>query len=72
MCRRAGRVHKCNGFLCNKQGYNETNNADKQKEKGSMRIGCKGHVKMILYRKEGYWFFDVIDLKHNHQVHPEN
>jgi hypothetical protein len=58
-------------FFCNKQGYNETNSADKQKEKGSMRIGCNGHVTLKLDPKEGSWFFDVIDSKHDHQLHPE-
>jgi hypothetical protein len=52
MCRRTRRVHKYNGFF-SKQGYNETNSADKQKEMGSMRIGCKGHVKVKLDTKEG-------------------
>jgi hypothetical protein len=55
----------------NKQGYNEPSCADKQKEKGSMRIVCKGHVKVKLDPKEGHWFFDAIDLKHNRQLHPE-
>jgi hypothetical protein len=55
----------------NKQGYNETNSANKQKKKGSMRTGCKGHVKVKLDAKEGCWFFDVINLKYNHQLHPE-
>jgi hypothetical protein len=36
-----------------------------------MRIGCKGHVKVKLDPREGCWFFDVIDLKHNLQLHPE-
>jgi hypothetical protein len=36
-----------------------------------MRIGCKWHVKMKLDPKEGRWFFDAIDLNHNHQLHPE-
>jgi hypothetical protein len=36
-----------------------------------MRIGCKGHVKVKLGPKEGCWFFDAIDLKHNHQLHLE-
>jgi hypothetical protein len=70
MCERAGRVHKCNCFF-NKEGYNDTNSVDKQKEKGSMRIGCKGHVKVKLDPKEGRWFFDAIDLNHNHPLHPE-
>jgi hypothetical protein len=71
MCGRVGRVHKCNVFFCNKEGNNDTNNVDKQKEKGSMRIGCKGHVKVKLDPKEGRWFFDAINLNHNHQLHPE-
>jgi hypothetical protein len=70
MCGKVGRVHKCSGFF-NKQGYNETNSANKQKKKGSMRTGCKGHVKVKLDAKEGCWFFDVINLKYNHQLHPE-
>jgi hypothetical protein len=58
-------------FFCNKEGYNDTNSTDKQKEKGSMRIGCKGHVKLKLDPKEGRWFFDAIDLNHNHKLHPK-
>jgi hypothetical protein len=58
-------------FFCNKQGYNGTNTVDKQNEKGYMRIGCEGHVKVKLDPKEGCWFFDVIDLKLNHELHPE-
>jgi hypothetical protein len=71
MCRRAGTVHKCNVFFCNKEGHNDTNSVDKQKEKGLMMIGCKGHVEVKLDPKEGRWFFDAIDLNHNHQLHPE-
>jgi hypothetical protein len=36
-----------------------------------MRIGCKGHVKVKLDLKERRWFFDAIDLNHNHQLHLE-
>jgi hypothetical protein len=36
-----------------------------------MRIGCKGHAKMKLDPKEGCWYFDAIDLYHNHQLHLE-
>jgi hypothetical protein len=36
-----------------------------------MRIGCKGHVKVKLDPKEGCWYFDAIDLNHNHRLHPE-
>jgi hypothetical protein len=36
-----------------------------------MRIGCKGHVKVKPDPKEGRWFFGAIDLKHNHELHPE-
>jgi hypothetical protein len=58
-------------FFYNKEGYNDSSSVDKQKEKGSMRIGCKGHVKVKLDPKEGYWYFDAIDLYHDHQLHPE-
>jgi hypothetical protein len=58
-------------FFCNKEGYNDSNSVDKQKEKGSMTIGCKGHVKVKLDPKEGCWYFDAIDLYHNLQLHPE-
>jgi hypothetical protein len=66
--RKSPQVQHC---FCNKEGYNDSNSADKQKEKGSMRIGCKGHVKVKLNPKEGCWYFDAIDLYHNHQLHPE-
>jgi hypothetical protein len=36
-----------------------------------MRIGCKAHVKVKLDRKVGCWYYDAIDLYHNHQLHPE-
>jgi hypothetical protein len=71
MCRRAGRVQKCSGFFCNKEDYDDTNSVEKQKEKGSMRIGFKGHVKVKVDPKEGCWNFDATDLNHNHQLHPE-
>jgi hypothetical protein len=58
-------------FYCNKQGFNEMNSANKQTEKGSMRTGCKGHVKVKMDPKEGYLFFDIVVLNHNHQLHTE-
>jgi hypothetical protein len=48
------------------------NSANKQTEKGSMRTGCKGHVKVKMDPKEGYlFFFDIVVLSHNHQLHTE-
>jgi hypothetical protein len=70
MCGRIGRVHKCSGFF-NKEGYNDSNSVNTQKEKGSMRIGCKGHVKVKLDPKKGCWYFDAIDLYHNRELHLE-
>jgi hypothetical protein len=58
-------------FYCKKQGYSETSGTDKQIEKDSMRIGCKGYVKVKLDPREGCWFFDIVDLKHDHQLHLE-
>jgi hypothetical protein len=57
--------------FCNKEGYNDPNSTDKQKEKGSMRIGCKGHAKVKPDTREGCWFFYKVGLNHNHQLHPE-
>jgi hypothetical protein len=36
-----------------------------------MRIGCKACVKVKLDPKLGCWYYDAIDLYHNHQLHPE-
>jgi hypothetical protein len=58
-------------FFCNKEGYNDSSSVDKQKEKDSMRIGCKGLVKVKLDPKEGCWYFNVVELYHNHQLHLE-
>jgi hypothetical protein len=58
-------------FYCNKQGFSGTKGTNKQTEKGSMRIGCKGHVKVKLDPRESCWFFDIVDMKHNHQLHLE-
>jgi hypothetical protein len=69
--RKGGKRPHVQCFFCNKQGYNETNSVHKQKEKGSMRIGCKGQVKVKVDPKEGRWFFDTIDMNHNHLLHQE-
>jgi hypothetical protein len=66
--RKSPQVH---WFFYNKIGYNDSSSVDKQNEKGSMRIGCKSHVKVKLDPKEGCWYYDAIDLYHNHQLHPE-
>jgi hypothetical protein len=58
-------------FFCNRQGFSETKTMDKQTEKGSLQIGCKGHMKVKQDPKEGCWYLDIVDLKHNHQLHPE-
>jgi hypothetical protein len=55
----------------NKEGYNDSSSVDKQKEKGSMRIGCKTHIMVKLDPKLGCWYYNAIDLYHNHQLHPE-
>jgi hypothetical protein len=36
-----------------------------------MIIGCKAHVKVKFDPKLGCWYYDAIDLYHNHQLHPE-
>jgi hypothetical protein len=36
-----------------------------------MSIGYKEYVNVKLDLKEGCWFFDAIDLKDKHQLHPE-
>jgi hypothetical protein len=36
-----------------------------------VRIGCKGHLKAKLDRKGGYWYYDIVDLKHNHKLTPD-
>jgi hypothetical protein len=71
ICGREGRAPQVQWFFCNKEGYNDSSSVDKQKEKGSMRIGCKAHVKVRLDPKEGCWHYGAIDLYHNHQLHPE-
>jgi hypothetical protein len=58
-------------LFCNKEGYNDGSSVDKQKEKGSMRICCKSHVKVKLDPNVGCWYYNAIDLYHNHKLHPE-
>jgi hypothetical protein len=57
-------------FFCNKEGRCDSKNVEKKTEKGSVRIGCKGHLKAKLDKKEGYWYYDIVDLKHNHKLTP--
>jgi hypothetical protein len=44
---------------------------EKKTEKGSARIGCKGHLKAKLDRKGDYSYYDIVDLKHNHKLTPD-
>jgi hypothetical protein len=55
-------------LFCDKEGYNDSSRVDKQKEKGSMRIGCKAYVKVKLDPKVGCWYYDALDLDHNHRL----
>jgi hypothetical protein len=57
-------------FFCNKERRCDSKNVEKKTEKGSVRIGCKGHLKAKLDKKEGYWYYDIVDLKHNHKLTP--
>jgi hypothetical protein len=58
-------------YVCNKQGFCDGDKVDKKTEKGSMQIGCKGHVKVKLDVKGNYWFFDILTLEHNHPLRPK-
>jgi hypothetical protein len=37
--------------------------------KGSMRVGCKGCMKVKLHVKVQYWYYKSLELKHNHPLH---
>jgi hypothetical protein len=53
---------------CNKEGRCDSKNIEKKTKKGSARIGCKGHLKAKLDRKGDHWYYDIVDLKHNHKL----
>jgi hypothetical protein len=36
-----------------------------------MRVGCKAHVKVKLDTKENVWYFNVLELNHNHRLVPD-
>jgi hypothetical protein len=36
-----------------------------------MGVGCKGCMKVKLDVKGQYWYCDILELKHNHPVHPD-
>jgi hypothetical protein len=36
-----------------------------------MRVGCKAHVKVKLDTKENVWYFDLLELNHNHRLVPD-
>jgi hypothetical protein len=69
--RKGRKIPQMQWLFCNKEGYNDSSHVDKEKEKGSMRVGCKAHVKVKLDPKVGCWYYDAIDLDHNHQLHPK-
>jgi hypothetical protein len=58
-------------YVCNKEGHWDSKVVDKQIEKGSMRVGCKAEVKVKLDTKGGYWYIDIVSLKHNHKLNLE-
>jgi hypothetical protein len=66
-----GREGKARRFFCNKEGRCDSKNIEKKTKKGSARIGCKGHLKAKLDRKGDHWYYDIVDLKHNHKLTPE-
>jgi hypothetical protein len=59
-------------YVCNKEGFCNSARVDKKPEKGSMRIGCKGRMKVKLDVMEQYWYCDSLKLKHNHPLHPDS
>jgi hypothetical protein len=58
-------------YVCNKEGFCESGKVDKKIEKGSMGVGCKGCMKVKLDVKGQYWYCGILELKHNHPVHPD-
>jgi hypothetical protein len=42
MCRWAGRVHRCSGFFCNKEGYNDSNSVNKKRRRVLRELVTKG------------------------------
>jgi hypothetical protein len=57
-------------YVCNKEGFCDSGRVDKKTENGSMRVGCKGHMKVKLDVKGQYWYCDNLELKHNHPLQP--
>jgi hypothetical protein len=50
------------------EGFCDNKSVEKKTEKGSVRIACKGHLKVKLDKKGGYWYYNIVDLKHNHKL----
>ena len=55
-------------FSCNKQGKWEfyKPGEERKKDKTTKRTACKAFVKAKGNKKKGYWFFERIEMKHNH------
>ncbi|CAO2205134.1 unnamed protein product [Urochloa humidicola] len=59
-------------WVCSLEGFNKSkkDNEDKITEKGSKRCGCKAYVKIKNDKKRNVWFFDHVQLAHNHTLQP--
>jgi hypothetical protein len=59
-------------YVCIKKGFCDSGRVDTKIEKGSMRVGCRGCMKLKLDVKWQYWYCDSPELKHNHPLHPDS
>ena len=57
---------------CSLSGFHvpKKNESEKKTEKGSKRCGCNAYVKVKEDRKKRIWFFDHVQLQHNHKLNP--
>jgi hypothetical protein len=62
-------VHKLHGTFATKKVSVTVGKWTKKTEKGSMRVGYKGRMKVKLDVKGQYWYYDILELKHNHPLH---
>ncbi|CAL5049424.1 unnamed protein product [Urochloa decumbens] len=57
-------------WVCWRGGHHKSKKAEEDKvtEKGSKRCGCEAYVKVKQDAKQGVWFFDHVQLAHNHKL----
>ncbi|CAO2189261.1 unnamed protein product [Urochloa humidicola] len=59
-------------WVCHREGHHKSKkvDVDKQTEKGSKWCGCGAYFKFKEDTKKQIWFFDHVQLTHNHKLEP--